>query len=301
MSREVQPPTAPRSAVSASGLQDALSSGTAERIVVEADADAWLPWLGPRTAQLAYLDPPFGTGKERKGERGAFADLQEDPQAHAAWLGERIEVLWEALDPQGNLVVHLDWHASHYVKVELDRRLGRENFRNEIVWCYNGGGVAARDFSRKHDVLLRYARSPSPRFHVLRRPYKENTQSVGRHSTYARDVRIDLDRGTPLTDWWTDIPTVTGWSPERSGYPTQKPIMLLTRLIAALTDPGGLVVDPFCGSGTTAVAAARLGRRFVVGDRRSSAVDICLQRLGAEEGPAPLWCAPTADRGGVRV
>lgn len=288
-------------AASPSELREALGAGTAERLVVSGDADAWLPWIGAGTVQLAYLDPPFGTGKDRTGERGTFADGQGDPQVHAAWLGTRIETLWEALDETGNLVVHLDWHASHYVKVELDRRLGREHFRNEIVWCYNGGGVAARDFSRKHDVLLRYARSRSPRFHVMRRPYKENTQEVGRHSTYAKDVRIDLSRGTPLTDWWADIPTVTGWSPERSGYPTQKPLMLLTRLISALTDPGGLVVDPYCGSGTTAVAAARLGRRFAVGDRLPSAVDICLHRLGAESGPPARWCALTTDPCGERV
>lgn len=287
MSEEVTRPTAVRSAVSMVVAREMLALGSARRLVLQGDAAQWLPWLGEGTAQLCYLDPPFGTGKSRVGERGEYGDDEEDPGQLAAWLGPLVELLWRSLDDRGNLVVHLDWHASHYVKVELDRRLGRDAFRNEIVWCYNGGGVARWDFSRKHDVLLRYARSERPRFHVLRRPYKENTQQVGRHSTYARDVRIDLERGTPLTDWWTDIPTVTGWAPERTGYPTQKPTMLLRRLIETLTDAEGLVVDPFCGSGTTAVAAQELGRRFAVGDRLEDAVEISLRRLG-EVGGAEL-------------
>lgn len=287
-------PAAERPALSVAAVQSALREGSAGRLLLQGNAEQWLPWLGAGTVQLGYLDPPFGTGKDRVGERGAYEDWQGDPTALASHLSDAVETLWQALDERGNLIVHLDWHLSHYVKVELDRRLGRENFRNEIVWCYSGGGVAAYDYARKHDVLLRYARSTKPRFHVERKPFKENTQQVGRHSTYARDVRIDLERGTPLTDWWTDIPTVTGWSQERCGYPTQKPIMLLRRLISTLTDPDGLVVDPFGGSGTTAVAAAGLGRRFAVGDRLQAATEICLRRLSSE-GCAADWCDITEE------
>jgi len=247
-------------------------------LLVEGTAEGWLQDLPAGSCQFAYADPPFGTGKQRRSSAGEYPDPALEPRRYAEGLLAMLSGMWRALDERGTLVVHLDHHASHYVKVLLDELCGPERFRNEIVWCYNGGGVARQDFSRKHDVLLRYAKG-EPRFHVERRPYKENTQSVGRHSTYAREVAIDLERGTPLTDWWTDIPTVTGWNPERTGYPTQKPLMLLERLIAACSDEGGAVLDPCCGSGTTAVAARRLGRLAVAGDRSGAALDVAERRL----------------------
>ncbi len=255
-----------------------------ETVLVDGSAEAWLPALPEGSVQLAYVDPPFGTGKLRRSSAGAFEDPAGHPQEYAEGLRPMLELLWRALDDRGTLLLHLDHHASHYLKVLLDGICGLGAFRNEVVWCYNGGGVARQDYSRKHDVILRYAKG-QPRFHTLRQPYKENTQAVGRHSTYAKDVAIDLERGTPLTDWWTDIPTVTGWNPERLGYPTQKPLMLLERLIATCSDPGDLVLDPCCGSGTTAAAARRLGRRAVVGDRSAEAVRLAADRLAAAGEP----------------
>jgi site-specific DNA-methyltransferase (adenine-specific) len=250
-----------------------------EGVLVQAEAEEWLGGVEPGCAQLAYVDPPFGTGRVRQGQAAAYDDAVADPATYARSQRPILAALWDALDAEGTLLVHLDWHLSHYVKVLLDEICGVRAFRNEIVWCYNGGGVPRRDFPRKHDVILRYAKGTRPRFHVERRPYKENTQSVGRHSTYAREVAIDLARGTPLTDWWSDIPTVTGWSPERTGYPTQKPLMLLERLIAACSNAGDLVLDPCMGSGTTALAAFRTGRRFLCGDRSAQAVSLAIDRL----------------------
>lgn len=215
---------------------------------------------------LIYLDPPFGTGKafaERVRRGGAFRpepayrDRWPDVDSYLAWLVPRLEAARDLLCPHGSLVVHLDWRAVHHVKVALDRIFGAERFINEIVWLYNGGAVPARAFSRKHDTLLWYANGPDYTFRQLRRPYKANTRAVGRHSTYAREVRIDLERGTPLTDWWDDIPTETGWAREVA-YPTAKPKALLERLLRALTNPGDRVADFFAGSGTLAVACERL-------------------------------------------
>ncbi len=289
MTEELKRPAAPGPAAS---LACALQ--TAPGLLVEGDAAQWLLLLQPGSVQLGYVDPPFGTGKVRRGQAAAFDDRASDPAAYARGIAPMLEGMWRALDDQGTLLVHLDWHASHYVKVLLDGLCGQRAFRNEIVWCYNGGAVPARDFPRKHDVILRYVKGASPRFHVTRRPYKENTQSVGRHSTYAREVAIDLGRGTPVTDWWADIPTVTGWSPERTGYPTQKPLMLLRRLIDACSDPGDLVLDPCCGSGTTAVAAHALSRRFVCGDLSAQALRLTQERLRAAgaEAPEPLQTGP---------
>ena len=257
-----------------------LQPGPEPVVLVEGRAEAWLGELPAGSVQLAYVDPPFGTGKRRQSSAGSYEDPASHPREYAEGFRPMLELLWRGLDQRGTLLVHLDHHASHYVKVLLDEICGIDAFRNEIVWCYNGGGVARSDYSRKHDVILRYAKG-EPRFHVERRPFKENTQAVGRHSTYAREVAIDLERGTPLTDWWTDIPTVTGWNPERTGYPTQKPLMLLERLIATCSDPGDLVLDPCCGSGTTAVAARRQGRLALVGDVSPAAVAVSAERLRA--------------------
>ncbi len=253
--------------------------------LLEGEAIEWLPLLAPGSVQLAYVDPPFGTGKVRRGERASYPDPVTDPAAYAQSLRGLLASMWRSLDAHGTLLLHLDWHRSHYAKVLLDEICGAEAFRNEIIWCYNGGSVPVRDFPRKHDVILRYVKAEPARFHVVRRPYKENTQAVGRHSTYAREVAIDLERGTPIPDWWADIPTVTGWSPERTGYPTQKPLMLLERLISTCSDPGDLVLDPCCGSGTTAVAAHRLGRRFLCGDRSPEALALTQQRLSDAGAP----------------
>jgi len=269
-------------AITAAAAAKALQGGAAAALLIEGDAEEWLQTVRPGSGGLCYVDPPFATGKERRGAEGSYSDAERDPQLYARRLEPMLRLLWQALGEHGTLIVHLDWHCSHYVKVLLDEICGYERFRNEIVWCYNGGSVPRQDFPRKHDTLLRYTRGGAPRFHVQRRPFKENTQSVGRHSTYASEVAIDLERGTPLTDWWTDIPTVTGWNPERTGYPTQKPLMLLRRLIEICTDPEDLVLDPCCGSGTTALAAAQLGRRFACGDRSPDAVRITGERLRAD-------------------
>lgn len=187
------------------------------------------------------------------------------------------------LASSGVIYVHLDWHAGHYVKVELDRLFGYENFRNEIIWCYSGGGVPRKDFPRKHDVLLRYSKTDQYEFTVERKAYKENTQQVGIHSTYGRDkgqdVSIDLQRGTPVTDWWADVPTVTGWNPEKIGYPTQKPEVLLERVIRADTNHGDVVADFFCGGGTTPTVAQKLGRRWIASDISRVAVSITADRV----------------------
>lgn len=241
---------------------------------------------------LIYVDPPFFSGRERLGEEGAFPDRWEDRQSYLDWLMPRLGAMWERLRQGGTLWVHLDHHAVHSVKVGLDAMVGEEHFRNEVVWCYNGGGVPGKDFPRKHDTLLRYVKGKNFTFNTLRRPYKANTQSVGRHSTRAKEVRIDLDKGTPLTDWWEDIPTVTGWSVERTGFPTQKPLALLDRIIRTTSNPGDLVADFFCGSGTTLVAARRLGRRYLGVDVSEGALAIAESRLKE----APLQRPPTGDR-----
>ncbi|MBE3590369.1 MAG: site-specific DNA-methyltransferase [Firmicutes bacterium] len=264
---------------------------------------------------LIYLDPPFGTGqsfqervRRREGFEAepAYEDRWPDLEAYLDWLRPRLEAARQLLAEHGSLVVHLDWRTVHHVKVLLDGLFGARAFVNEIVWLYNGGAVTPRAFSRKHDTLLWYVNGPEYTFRRLRRPYKANTQAVGRHSTYAREVRIDLDRGTPLTDWWDDIPTETGWAREVA-YPTAKPKALLERLLRALTNPGDRVADFFAGSGTLAAACERLAaadgdgagpRAWTLCDRSRAAWRTMLARLW-RTGRAPYgveWAgAPCAE------
>ena len=212
--------------------------------------------------------------------RAAYGD---DMAAFLCWLGVRVMEMRRVLRQDGSLYLHIDHTAHAYVKGLLDAIFGHKNFRNEIVWCYSGGGIPKKDFPRKHDTLLRYTKSSEYTFHVERKPYKENTQEVGIHSTYSGpDNKIDLDRGTPITDWWIDISTVTGWNPERTGYPTQKPLALYKRIIKASSNKGDIVLDPFCGCATTPVAAEQLERQWVGMDIWDGAKDIVLMRLEKE-------------------
>ena len=211
---------------------------------------------------------------------GSKQSYGEDMGAFLCFMAVRLLEMRRVLKDTGSLYLHCDPTASHYLKELLDAIFGRRQFRNEIVWCYSGGGVPRNDFPRKHDLLLRYSRGSQWTFHVERKPYKQNTQEVGIHSTYSGpDNRIDLARGTPVTDWWTDCPTVTGWSPERQGYPTQKPLVLYERIIRASSNEGDLVLDPFAGCATTPIAAERLGRQWVGIDLWDGSLGIVQRRL----------------------
>ncbi len=199
--------------------------------------------------------------------------------AFLCWLGVRLMEMRRILRNDGSIYLHIDHTAHAYVKAVMDSIFGAKNFRNEIVWCYSGGGVPKRDFPRKHDTLLRYTKTDVYSFNVERKPYKENTQSVGIHSTYVENNEIDLERGTPVTDWWTDISTTTGWSPENYGYPTQKPLELYKRIIKASSNPDDFILDPFCGCATTPVAAELLGRKWIGMDIWEGAHQAVLERL----------------------
>lgn len=184
---------------------------------------------------LIYIDPPFDSKADYRTkvtlpgleleqrptviEQFAYSDTWSDGTAsYLAMITPLFVLMRELLTGTGQIYVHLDWHVSHYVKLVLDDVFGKEKFRNEIVWCYSGGATSKRDFPRKHDVLLRYVKGDSWVYEPVYKPYAENTQQVGKVSTYNLGSResldIDLDRGTPVTDWWTDIKTVTGWATE---------------------------------------------------------------------------------------
>ncbi len=253
-------------------------------------------WAG--TMQLLYLDPPFGSGKAYsarvEGERGrqsaavrAYRD-DRDFDAYLAWLFRRLAFARDLLTDSGTLYVHLDWHAVHYAKVELDRLFGRGRFLNEIIWCYHGPSPIRSAFKRKHDTILVYTRGPDYFFDAdaVRVPYHDSTVKTFASSRKAGFGKVpNLARGKVPEDWWY-FPVVARIHSERVGYETQKPEALLARIIRASSRPGDRVGDLFAGAGTTGVVAARLGRHATLIERNPVGVEKTLLRL-ARLDPAP--------------
>ncbi len=245
--------------------------------------------------RLIYLDPPFATGDtfttaipvgpRRQGQPTiplvAYRDVW--PGGLAEYLTAMTSLLVRAHDllpDDGWLCVHVDYRASAHLRLLLDEIFGADGLRNEIVWSYGLGNARARDrFPRKHDTLLLYAKTPSARFHPVRGEITDAMSRKYRHvrpdgtrfmRSYGREY--DLKGGRPVGSVWADIPSLSPTGGERNGYPTQKPLALLARLVAATTLPGDTILDPCCGSGTTALAAALAGRFGVGVDRSAHAI-----------------------------
>lgn len=245
------------------------------------------PLIPKESIDLIYLDPPFFSKKDYEILWGNGAELQAygdrwkgGVNHYIEWMRPRIQQCFNVLKKTGSFYLHCDHHASHHLKVMCDLIFDEKNFRNEIIWCYAGGGIPKRDFPRKHDVILRYSKGNKYTFNIEYRPYKEGTKV---HSGgISGGGKVDLKRGTPVPDWWIDIKSVTGWNPEKIGYPTQKPEDLLERIILSSSNPGDLVLDPFMGGGTTPIVSKRLGRKFIGIDVSPTACVVSYKRLKRE-------------------
>jgi DNA modification methylase len=268
-------------------------SGLAPDLLVQADNRAVLAGMADRTVDLVYVDPPFGTGAVRRGRGAAFRDVAADPEGFVAWLAPCLAESRRVLAEHGSLFVHLDYRTVHYVKIALDRLFGAGRLVNEIVWCYSVGGKSRRSFGRKHDTILWYARGRDHAFfpeavRVPRKPRSHMRAVRGPDGGLVQEktdrrtgkvYRYPVEAGKVPEDWWTDIETLNRGDRERTGWPTQKPERLLERIVRAASAPGARVADWFAGSGTTAVVAQRLGRRFVAVDRERPAVELAAARL----------------------
>ncbi len=201
--------------------------------------------------------------------------------AYLVNMTPRLIEIHRLLKSTGNVYLHCDPTASHYLKVIMDAVFGRQNFRNEIVWCYRGGGVPRRNFARKHDVILRYSKSDDYIFNPQYGDYSDASKALvnARGGTSIDGRERDLERGAHMPDWWSDINSLQTWSPERTGYPTQKPVKLLERIIRSSSNEGDVVMDPFCGCGTTMVAAERLGRSWIGIDVEPMALSVLRDRI----------------------
>ena len=183
-------------------------------------------------------------------------------------LYPRLVLMHRLLAPSGTLYLHLDWHANAYARLLLDEIFGAERMLNEIVWVYHGPSPIRSAFNRKHDTILVYTKTDRYTFNVdaVRQPYDENTVKTFASSSKAGFGKVpDLQRGKVPEDWWY-FPVVARLHRERTGYPTQKPEALIARILLASSNPGDVVADFFAGSGTTAVVAASLGRRYIGND-----------------------------------
>ncbi|GIW24386.1 site-specific DNA-methyltransferase [Meiothermus sp.] len=268
--------------------------------IVQAECLRYIATLPEASFPLIYLDPPFNTRKTQQRRRiRAIADEMGQRQGFggkryrteelaapvypdrfedfAAFLIPRLEQAYRLLTPTGSLFVHLDYREVHYIKVALDAIFGRKSFINEIIWAYDYGGRPKNRWPAKHDTLLWYAKDP--------RRYTFNYEAIDRIPYLAPKMAgpQKAARGkTPTDVWWqTIVPTS---SKEKTGYPTQKPLRLLERIVRVHSRPGEAVLDFFAGSGTTGEAAARNGRGFLLVDENPAAIEIMRRRL-APYGP----------------
>jgi len=277
-----------------------ILDGATGRIVL-ADNMAVLAPLPDDCIDLVYVDPPFNTGKrqtlrrlrtvrdEASGDRTGFGgrryrtvqvgaqsflDVHDD---YLDFLEPRLSEIRRVLAPTGSLYLHLDPREAHYARVLADSIFGRDCFLNEVVWAYDYGARPKRRWPSKHDNILVYVKDP--------RRYWFDAGAVERIPYMAPGLvgPEKAARGKLPTDtWWQTIVPTSG--SERTGYPTQKPVAILRRIVSASCPPGGLVADFFAGSGTAGAAALELGRRFLLVDSSPAAVAVMTTRLGHVAG-----------------
>lgn len=270
--------------------------GAATNRIVLADNLEALGKIASGSVPLIYIDPPFNTGRARRqtrlrttrddadgdrigfgGQRyrtvrmGAqsFADVFDD---FLEFIAPRLKEAYRVLSPSGSFFLHIDAREVHYCKVLLDSIFGRDCFMNEIIWAYDFGGRSKRRWPAKHDTILWYAKDPGS--------YTFNYDAIDRIAYMAPELvtREKAERGkTPTDVWWQTIVPTNGQ--ERIGYPTQKPLAILERIVRVHSIPDDLVLDFFAGSGTTGEAAARNGRRYLLIDHSAAAARIMSERL----------------------
>jgi site-specific DNA-methyltransferase (adenine-specific) len=272
-------------------------------VVVHGDALDLGEHVGVASATLAYLDPPFNVGisfRARRDPEVAYEDKWPSLDAYLAWLEPRVVAVRELLSDEASLWLHLDQRTVHEAKLLCDRAFGGGHFLGEIIWVPGNGSKARRGPGMSHQTILVYTRGKdcvwNAKDPALRAPFaatslamhfgnKDDDGRAYRDRTIGKKTyRYYADEGRALGSVWTDCPAMVANTPlrrESTGYPTQKPVKLLDRIVRAASRPGDLVLDPFCGSGTTLEVATRLGRRAVGSDIGALAVETSRARLAA--------------------
>ena len=249
------------------------------------------------SVDLIYLDPPFFSNRDYEviwgdeGEVRSFRDRWEGGMSHyIAWLKERVTEMYRILKPTGSIFLHCDWHADAYIRVEiLDRLFGRNGFINEIIWCYTGpASPGVKQFLKKHDTIFWYGKGDTWTFNpdAVRFPHSKKTihnfKTGNEGSGFEGAPREINEKGKVPEDWWTDITIAARFpknSPNNIGYPTQKPVALLERIIQCASNEGDTVLDPFVGGGTTVAVADKLNRKWIGIDQSVQAIKVTESRL----------------------
>ena len=280
--------------------------------------------MNSESVDLIYLDPPFNTGRDfpMEGNGGGFNDIWRETDINREWYGEiaetnqtlhdvitsakdghssamkayltfmtiRLIEIRRLLKPTGSVYLHCDPTASHYLKLLMDGIFGADNYRNEIVWGYKTGGASPRHFSKKHDSLLFYSKTddyffdkPKEKSYTKSAHRKEGEVNYGGGKAEFFQDEKGVYNLVGMRDVW-EISYIGSTSPERTGYPTQKPLALLDRIIKASSSEGEVVFDPFCGCATTLVAADVLGRQWIGCDISEKAVEMVVERIAKARG-----------------
>lgn len=266
--------------------------------VFESDCLPLLKEMKDDSIDMIYLDPPFFTQKthqltSRDNKVFNFEDNWESIRAYIEYISIRVTEMRRVLKGTGTIFLHCDRSASHYLRVMLDEIFGAKNFRSEIIWSYKRWSNSKKGLLNNHQNIYLYSKSKQFKFNTLYKDYsattnldqilQERVRTKDNKTVYKLDssgnpVLGKEKQGVPLGDVW-DIPYLNPKAKERVGYPTQKPILLLERIINISTDKDDIVLDPFCGSGTTLVAAKLLGRNYIGIDKSKDAIEITMERL----------------------
>jgi DNA modification methylase len=275
------------------GKHERAGNGDTAQIQAFSDTWTWTPATDDQYAEAVSGGLPSRAADALSAFRTLLGD--GDAMAYLVNMTPRLVDLHRVLKPTGSLYLHCDPTMSHYLKILLDAVFGPERFRNEVVWHYNTGGNAKSHWAKKHDVILYFTKSDTFTFNTQREPIRgaamkdfRRTDADGRkyliRKVNGKDYTYYADQGRICSSVWEITMSTT--SPERLGYPTQKPVALLERIISASSNPGDVVLDPFCGCGTTIDAAQRLDRQWTGIDITYIAIDLIEKRLLHTFGPS---------------
>lgn len=249
-----------------------------QRVVYKENNLKLMKSLPDKSFGLIYTDPPFGTGKKMtsvpvgKGHELKSVGSYKDPIF--GWMDDlrpRLEEMYRLLKDNGTLYLHLDWRGTHHARLALDEIFGRDNFLNEIIWAYDYGGRGKTHWPRKHDNILVYTKN--------HKNYYFNRCKEDFVPRSAPSLAKDSSSEKFVTDvWWNTIVHTNG--KERTGYPTQKPLAIVRRIVRTSCAPDDMVFDPYAGSGTTAEAAQLENRSWTVCDENQQAIDVMVKRFG---------------------
>ena len=257
-----------------------------------------LNYIKKNSVDLIYLDPPFFTQKKQKqktrdnGKEYSFNDHWSSIESYKKFIKERLKICKDTLKDTGSIFLHCDKAASHYLRITLDEIFGYGNFQSEIVWTYKRWSNAKKGLLNAHQIIFFYSKTKSFKFNQQFQDYSPTTnidqifqariRNEHGKSAYKKDgtkyMLLEKKKGVPLSDVW-EIPYLNPKAKERVGYPTQKPIILLEKIVNLASDEEDLVLDPFCGSGTTLVAAKLMNRKYIGIDISNDAIKLSRERL----------------------